>query len=288
MTYSFKAPAGSTEVRFREAVRDIRAAGVKWYANRISCCGSCAGGELASYMESKGLDTDTVPVAWTFKGHGYIQWMEDGELAATSYSSYYKKMVKEHAAENLVVEINHDNGAAEIVRDAFLVHGFEVDWNGSDFKCVSLTIPCAGSEKVSDLEFSENFDLDGAISALEGPKKGDDFTPEERTIIDGQGWSAETIIAVENSWDPEEGSRLQHFKNVAHEENAYGYAEETAPEARKCMACGFDITAYEAEATMCAVCDMQAHDDEVFAEDDSYLMPNFVYDYVSGQWMTTF
>jgi hypothetical protein len=223
MVYQFKAPADSTETRFRNAVRDIRAAGVKWYVNRTSCCASCAGGELATYMESKGIDTDSKPYAWTFKGYGYIQWMEDGELAATSYSSYHKKMVKEHAAEALQVEINHGNGAAEIVRDAFLVHGFEVDWNGSDFKCVSLTIPCAGAEKVSDLEFSENFDLDGAISALEGPKKGDDFTPEERAVIDAQGWSAETIIAVENSWDPEEGSRLQHFKEVAEAENYNSY-----------------------------------------------------------------
>jgi hypothetical protein len=138
--YETKAPEGSTQKNFQQAVRTIRANGVKWALNVQACCRSCA--EPAARWEGKkDWVKGTTPYGWTFGGgKDRLVWL-NGEAAQMRYSSYHQKMVKEPLSEAQVLYINHSNNSASVIADAFRLYGFEVEWNGQDYQTVMVTIP---------------------------------------------------------------------------------------------------------------------------------------------------
>lgn len=137
--YETKAPTGSTQKRFQEAVRIIRANGIKWAFNVQACCRSCASPE-ARWEGKKNYDPYTTPVGWTFGGQGSAIYWLDGEPAKMEYSSYYRKMVKAHLTEEVSTFVYHDNDSAALIADAFRMMGFEVKWDGSNLSAVEVVL----------------------------------------------------------------------------------------------------------------------------------------------------
>lgn len=126
-----EALANSPRARFMAATRDIRKAGVTWRTNVRSCCRGCVTGEQLGLV---GDEDETTPYAWTFGGQGCAtKWDHDGQPVTPNRWDA-------RDTDELRVYINHGNGSARRVVDAFTARGFDVEWDGSNHQCVMVIV----------------------------------------------------------------------------------------------------------------------------------------------------
>ena len=123
----------TAQVRFNNALKAVRKVGVATRVNFSSCCRSCAV-----------LPEDKVTL-WTFGGQGNAYaWFEGtmvnrselAKLKARVFTVTLEKLEKAKALETEVYFNFTDIIAAEAAVICFEAEGFEVDWDGTDLKCV--------------------------------------------------------------------------------------------------------------------------------------------------------
>jgi len=126
------------KARYDAAIKDAKAAGVNIRQNVRSCCRSCAGYEMANKYEAAGNPEKIERTVWTFGGQGSrISWEWDG----TPYYPQDNGWTRRTGKEAVVQYWNFENVEyAQKVYEAFKSHGFEIDWDGSEFKCVVVTL----------------------------------------------------------------------------------------------------------------------------------------------------
>lgn len=121
----------SPKARWNRAAKALRKDGVHFRTNMMKCCRSCI------TEADLGLKDDTAPYGYTFGGQGgAIKFNEDGlpyQKAGRSGRRYgydYETPVEAY--------INHGNGAGEKIAAAFRAEGFDVDYDGSEYKTVTV------------------------------------------------------------------------------------------------------------------------------------------------------
>lgn len=157
----------TTEDRFNAALAAVRTARVHVALNVMTCCRSCAGYKDLGLTE----DAEGQPIAWTFGGQDnelvwrdgqpYLREEEAPEPDCTCTEDEYDE--DEDGNEYVAFEgeecdvcrgwwsprprretparrvyFQHEGGAAPAVRDAFTAQGFTVDWDGTQFKTVTI------------------------------------------------------------------------------------------------------------------------------------------------------
>lgn len=131
----------TTETRWRNALAEVQSKGVLVYDNYPACCGSCAYAEIEdthpgtdhiSFINSQGRGVKFINgVAYNYEMEA--EYDEDTD-------DYTNEVEVTRLAER--VYWTHSTGrAAHVAFDAFVAQGFEVDWNGSDARCVEVKFP---------------------------------------------------------------------------------------------------------------------------------------------------
>lgn len=116
----------TTQDRWNAAVYELRKAGIKFRTNVRKCCRGCITDE-----DLRMTDADQ-PYGFTYGGQGCaIKW-EGGEPVEQG-RSWSRDMVPA-----TVAYVNHGNGAAETIAAVFASHGFAVEWDGSEYRCVEI------------------------------------------------------------------------------------------------------------------------------------------------------
>lgn len=126
----------TTETAWKEAIREIRASGVRIRQNVMKCCRSCI-----EYRDM-GLEEDTTtPYGYTFGGQGGAYSWVDGVMVTRESKA---KLARSWGARlNPVTKVyfNWSNGAGRVIADVFARHGFKVDWDGNNSSCVVVNLP---------------------------------------------------------------------------------------------------------------------------------------------------
>ncbi|HLP97628.1 MAG TPA: hypothetical protein VK149_04205 [Sideroxyarcus sp.] len=107
----------TTKQAWNAAFNDMRKAGIAARRNVRSCCRGCV---TADKLGLEGYD-DEKPYVWNFGGQGMalsFDWMGQ--------------------AESQKVWLNHGNGSAETAVEILRSHGFEVEWDGTQHKCIEV------------------------------------------------------------------------------------------------------------------------------------------------------
>lgn len=124
------------ETNYNNAKKEIRTLGVKVKVNVMECCRGCVGNEKL------GLTSDTQPYIYTYGGQdNAISWI-DGR-------AYYRWGVRKvgrwtkPSDRYLVDEVyfNHGNLTPELGKQIVAIfekHGFVVNWDGTEFKCIEI------------------------------------------------------------------------------------------------------------------------------------------------------
>ena len=135
------------ETNYRNALKEIKAYGVKTKVNVMECCRSCV------TNEKLGIANDDVAIIWQYGGQGHaVSWVnglpvDRAELNEykQSRSWYNLNRYMNNPAEHMVwgVWFNH-NALTEEQRDKvyaiFTAHGFVVNWDKADrdAKCIEI------------------------------------------------------------------------------------------------------------------------------------------------------
>lgn len=138
----------SDKARWTRATKAIRKAGVRFRSNVQKCCRGCV------TAEDLGAPNDDVAVGWTFGGQGgRIAWDEYDGHAFHPVSSGWG--FRTDADREVVAWINHSGftgdgtvagtPAGRVIAEAFRAEGFEVEWDGTDAKCVEVKFPVRGA-----------------------------------------------------------------------------------------------------------------------------------------------
>lgn len=119
----------STKELWNKSIREIRKAGVAIKQNVRECCRGCINDEKL------GLKNEDQPYAYTYGGQGGATKWENDEKMVLAYVPRYSKN-----APVTEVYFNHGNDSAKIVADTFRANGFTVNWDGSEYKCVTVKV----------------------------------------------------------------------------------------------------------------------------------------------------
>lgn len=125
----------TTKERWGNAIKALRKSGVATRQNVAACCQGCA----EPFKNTKSFDAETTPYAWNFGGQGMgLKWAENGKKALANRDRYgYGSW----DVTEVTVYINHGNGSAERIVEAFRAEGFEVIWDGEQHSSVAVTVP---------------------------------------------------------------------------------------------------------------------------------------------------
>ena len=96
---------------------------------------------LARVLINKAQENNN-PYGFTYGGQGQrITWNDQDEMVYASsmnrQRSYYYRGAEDKVSS---VYVNHGNGSAEKIAQAFRDGGFEVEWDGNEYSCVVLNI----------------------------------------------------------------------------------------------------------------------------------------------------
>lgn len=135
-----------TKTRFQNALKEVRANGVRVRQNVMECCPGCI-------TEKKlGMKDSSEAYAYTYGGQGQAySWVDtvndtvpvnrrDFNAYNKSMSSYGYRRVREPQPIDSI-QFHWGNGSAEILVNAFKNNGFEAEWNGTDYMCVEVKFP---------------------------------------------------------------------------------------------------------------------------------------------------
>lgn len=116
----------TTQDSYRAAVRTLTKQGIKFRSNVRECCRGCIG------SEKLGMKDENQPYGYTYGSQGSaFYWNENGEaVQKEEWGSRYEK------AEEIY--INHGNGSAAYIVEAFREQGIEAEWDGTEYSCVVL------------------------------------------------------------------------------------------------------------------------------------------------------
>lgn len=134
-----EALATAPRARFFTATKELRREGVKWHTNVMQCCRGCVTPEQIGLKD----EDDETPYAWTFGGQGSaLKWDRETGFAVREMRGYGRTWGgRVNHDEPVTVYVNHGNGSAAKVVEAFRRNGFTVEWDGSDSQCVQIEVP---------------------------------------------------------------------------------------------------------------------------------------------------
>jgi len=125
----------TAQVRWNAALKALRSTGVKTKMNYSSCCRSCAN-----------LGEDPYIAVYGGQGNAYgwvdgvmFERNEMARIKRSYWSLTAEAMPKKSKIEKVYVEFN-DLAAAEGAALAFAMEGFDVDWDGTEAKCIVVTM----------------------------------------------------------------------------------------------------------------------------------------------------
>lgn len=121
----------SRQAAYDLAVKVIRQNGIKVRRNVQSCCRGCV------TPEQMGMKSETDPIVWTFGGQGNATtWNYAGAMV-------YRNRRRGYGKTDIVdtLYFNHSNLTPELgalVIDTFRAHGFQAEWDGSEYSCIEV------------------------------------------------------------------------------------------------------------------------------------------------------
>lgn len=125
----------NTKTRYQAAVRKIRSHGIKYRFNVMACCRGCIS------PEQIGVASDYQPYAYSYGGQEQrIKWDEAGNAYQGNKNSRRSRFTASNVHESPTLYLNHGNDSAQVLVEAFENQGFEVEWNGQDYECVSVRL----------------------------------------------------------------------------------------------------------------------------------------------------
>jgi hypothetical protein len=127
------------ETNFRNALKDVRKAGIKTRLNVMECCRGCV------TNEKLGIDNNDVAIIWTYGGQGHAtSWVDGLPYARTDVqgrnSRYYRLRDEDMAWGDLFNHNALSDKQKDTVYDIFTAHGFVVNWEKDerDYKCIGI------------------------------------------------------------------------------------------------------------------------------------------------------
>ena len=127
----------TTKERWTTAIKAARKAGVAVRQNVSGCCNGCA----EPFKGVKSFDEESTPYAWFIAAQGSgIRWDESGRKAVASRERYGYGA---RDVEDVTIYLNHGNGSAPALVEAFRAEGFEVEWDGEQSSCVEVKVPAS-------------------------------------------------------------------------------------------------------------------------------------------------
>ena len=134
------------ETNYRNALKEIKANGIKTKVNVMECCRSCV------TNEKLGIANNDVAIIWQYGGQGHaVSWVnglpvDRAELNEVKRNSWYSRSrYLNNPAEHIVwgVLFNHNaltDEQRDKVYEVFTKHGFVVNWDKADrdMKCIEI------------------------------------------------------------------------------------------------------------------------------------------------------
>lgn len=137
----------TVEERFKAALKQARRDGAKVRTNIQECCRGCVTWQKLGFKSEE--ESETTPLAWTYGGQGgAVTWMNGEAFYRAELNRRTRWYSNSERARVDVIWFNHSNGGAEIIAKAMKDQGFEVDWDGSEYKCVGVKV----DERAPELE----------------------------------------------------------------------------------------------------------------------------------------
>lgn len=139
----------TTEDCYKAAVRFVRAAGV---TVRLNVPSATRG---STTLVQLGIpDWTSTPYAWTWAGQGNrVRWVDGEMYSGDGFERYWRQTrdrqglrTAARLAQYRAKDVCWYHGgpgidAARVVADAFKAEGFEVDWDGTEHKAVTVKLP---------------------------------------------------------------------------------------------------------------------------------------------------
>lgn len=125
----------TTQESFNQALKTVRANGVRVKQNVMVCCPGCVSDEDLNLK-----DADT-PYAYSFGGQDFA-YAWDGNGNAVTRSSKARQRRRPHLRLEEVADVSFHwgNGSAQVLFDAFTAQGFDVEWDGDEYSVVTVTL----------------------------------------------------------------------------------------------------------------------------------------------------
>lgn len=135
------------ENNYRNALKEIKANGVKTKVNVMECCRGCV------TNEKLGIENDSVAIIWQYGGQGHaISWVNGLPVDRAELNEYKRSRswynlhrYTQNPEKNMAwgVLFNHNSLTEEqrdMVADVFTKHGFVVNWDKADrdYKCIEV------------------------------------------------------------------------------------------------------------------------------------------------------
>ena len=135
------------EARFKAAVKEIRASGVKIRQNVNGCCTGCIETTALGLTEET---EQTTPYLFTYAGQGNRYTWRDGlpyyAAAIRVRRSWGGENLDRRGAKVTTMYFNHGGPgivAAKVAAAAFRAQGLTVEWDGTATQCVIVKTPHA-------------------------------------------------------------------------------------------------------------------------------------------------
>ena len=127
---------GQNQQAFKNVGKALRKEGVQFRFNVMECCRGCIS------SEKLGLKNEDQLYGFTYGGQGQrITWNEQDEMVyASSMNRKRSFYYRDNGGKVGSVYVNHGNGSAEKIAQAFRDGGFEVEWDGEDSSCVEIHV----------------------------------------------------------------------------------------------------------------------------------------------------
>ena len=119
---------------FDSAMRELRKSGMIAKRNVKGCCRGCIQ-----------IETDGKPLIWHYGGQGKaFTWRDDkpvlSYVSSWDYDDDGAVEIVYFNHDGLVDETGNRTEAGRLVVDTFLEHGFGVQWDGTNHKCIGVVL----------------------------------------------------------------------------------------------------------------------------------------------------
>ncbi len=129
MTDTLIAPTFTARERWDKASRVLRKNGIQFRFNVQKCCRSCI------TEADLGMKSDDQPYGFTYGGQGNRVIWVNGEPTEDRGKDWrgHRRLNPLHT-----IYINFGNGGGHRIAETFREFGFEVEWDGSDNRCIEI------------------------------------------------------------------------------------------------------------------------------------------------------